>query len=562
MLPTYRADHYHTHDELTDWLTALCEALPALFTMESIGASPQGRPIWVVTAADRAHGAPSDRPAYWIDGNTHASELMGSAAALYTLDYLARHHDAPAIAELLRERTLYIAPRINPDGAEHVLQTGHALRSAPRLWPEPDQAPGFIPGDVDGDGETLQMRVAAADGAWKVSKRDPRLLIPRAPWDAQGTFYHLYTEGHFDPTVWADGVLPGGESGYGLDFNRNYPARWEPEHQQRGAGAYPLSEPETRAVVDFFQTHRNIGGALSYHTFSGVLLRPFSDRPDDQMPALDRATFGRLGARCEELTGFPCKSTYHDFCYDRAKLTRGVFDDWAYEDYGVHAYTMELWSPWKQAGLDFSDDMLRFFFRRTEEDDLAMLDWNDRALGGRMFAPWRAVEHPQLGVVEVGGWRWLHSWRNAPPELLASECHPACLFSLDHARALPSPQLTVRAEPLGADLWRVTATCRNTGYLPTYITAMADQHGLARALHLEVTPAGGAQLIEGRAHQRIGHLSGHANITGPAPSSFFAQGSPRAHEARHAWIVRGPGALTVRWWGDRIGALEATARLS
>lgn len=561
-LPTYRADHYHTYDELTGWLRALCAARPGYFSLEQIGTSPEGRAIWVVTAADRAAGAPDERPAYWIDGNTHASELMGSAAALYTLDYLARNAETPAVAELLRTRTLYIAPRINPDGAEFVLRTGHALRSAPRLWPDATEPPGFIAQDVDGDGEVLQMRVPAPDGAWKISGLDNRLLVPRAPWDMQGTFFHVYTEGVFDEAAWADGHRPGGQSPYGLDFNRNYPVRWEPEHKQRGAGAYPLSEPETRAVVDFFEAHRNIGGALSYHTFSGVLLRPFSDRPDEDMPALDRATFARLGARCEELTGFPCKSTYHDFCYDRSNLTRGVFDDWAYEHYGVHAYTMELWSPWRQAGLDFSDDMLRFFFRRTEQDDLAMLHWNDRALGGRAFVDWRAVEHPQLGAVEIGGWRWLTSWRNAPPELLAAECHPACLFSLDHARALPQPSLKLTAQALGADLWRVEALCHNGGYLPTYITAMAKQHGIVRPLHLVASASGGAKIVEGKRHQRVGHLEGHATITAAAPSSFFAQGAPRAHEARHAWIVRGPGELTVRWWGDRIGAIERAVRLT
>src|SRR3712207_9482897 len=36
--------------------------------------------------------------------------------------------------------------------------------------------------------------------------------------------------------------------------------------QQTGAGAYPLSEPETRAVADFMLAHPNIHGSQHYHT--------------------------------------------------------------------------------------------------------------------------------------------------------------------------------------------------------------------------------------------------------------------------------------------------------
>jgi hypothetical protein len=37
----------------------------------------------------------------------------------------------------------------------------------------------------------------------------------------------------------------------GLDLNRNFPAYWRQEFEQLGAGPYPTSEPEVRAMVDF-----------------------------------------------------------------------------------------------------------------------------------------------------------------------------------------------------------------------------------------------------------------------------------------------------------------------
>ncbi len=349
---------------------------------------------------------------------------------------------------------------------------------------------------------------------------------------------------------------------YGLDFNRNYPYHWRPESKQLGAGAFPLSEPETRAVVEFLSAHQNVFGCMNYHTYSGVLLRPYSDRPDSAMAHFDLAVFEHLGKRCEEHTGFAVKSTYHAFCYDVQNPLGGAFDDWAYEHYGVHAYTMELWSLWKQAGLNFSDDLLRFWRARSEDEDLALLRWNDEELGGEGFVPWYGFEHAQLGPVEIGGWRWMFTWRNAPAHLLEGECHRACLFSLDHARSGPRPRLQLQSEHLADDLFRVSAVMENQGFLPTYVTEHARRQGIVRKLNLELCLPPGTTLVQGARTQRVEHLEGYANVAIPHQSAFTFEGRGRAHLLRAEWIVRGEGELEARWWGDRIGQVRARVSLS
>ncbi len=42
----------------------------------------------------------------------------------------------------------------------------------------------------------------------------------------------------------------------GLDLNRNFPSLWRQEFEQVGAGEYPTSEPEVKAMVDFIVGHR------------------------------------------------------------------------------------------------------------------------------------------------------------------------------------------------------------------------------------------------------------------------------------------------------------------
>lgn len=557
----YRADHYYRYDEMTEWLQSVADAHPKLVDLRSIGTTPEGREIWVAAITDRETGEADEKPAYWIDGNTHATELMGSAASLYTIDHVIEHAEKSPVCELLADFALYIAPRINPDGAEWALETGKYVRSAPRFYPEQHPRPGLVPEDVDGDGEILQMRVRDPDGAWRRSDEDPRLLVPRAPWDREGPFYHLYIEGRFDSEAAEHPQRPVGEDPHGLDFNRNYPCGWSPEHEQKGAGRYPLSEPETRAVAEFLSTRRNVFGALSYHTLSGVLLRPYSRRPDHEMPEFDREVYDLLGDRCEFQTGFEAASTFHEFSSEGKPGMSGAFDDWAYNHLGIHAFTFELWSPWRHAGLDFTDDYLRFFRGRTEAENLAMLRWNDEELDGEGFFDWKSFEHSQLGEVEIGGWRWLFTWRNAPPELLAGECEDACRFSLDHAAAGPRPALELGTEPLDDALHRLTATVENRGYLPTDVSAHAREADIARDLHVELETSGDLELLEGRAHRRIDHLDGRANVTQPHASAFTWRGESRSERRELRWLVRGTGTARVLWHGDGIGVLEEKIEL-
>jgi hypothetical protein len=88
----------------------------------------------------------------------------------------------------------------------------------------------------------------------------------------------------------------------GLDLNRNYPAHWRQEHEQMGAGPYPTSEPEVRAQVHFLTSHPNIGGGVSFHTWSGVLLQPFDHSPDEDMVPEDLWVYKKIGVKGTELT--------------------------------------------------------------------------------------------------------------------------------------------------------------------------------------------------------------------------------------------------------------------
>jgi murein tripeptide amidase MpaA len=564
MLPL---DHsrFYKYEELTAALRAFAAAYPQLVAIESIGKSFEGRDIPLVTVTNVATGPAAEKPAYWVDGNIHSVELAASTACLYFLEWLTTGYATDTeIRRCLDTRAFYICPRINPDGAEWALaDRPKYVRSSTRRYPfDEDPVAGLIAEDSDGDGRILQMRIADPNGMWKKHPREPRLLVRRDPADPPGAeYFRVMPEGrlaHFDGVhIELAGFMGDAQ---GLDLNRNFPAGWRQEYEQLGAGPYPTSEPEVRAVVDFIVRHPNICGGTSFHTFSGVLLRPFGDRPDDAMPPEDLWTYQKVGKKGEELTGYPALSIFHDFVYHPGQYIGGAFD-WIYEHLGMFMWTVELWNPKKEAGID-NKEWIHWFREHPVEDDLKLLAWSDTELKGAGHVDWKPFDHPQLGRVEIGGWNRMVAFTNPPPHRLAAEVarFPQWLLW----QALVSPKLELRAVQVtaaGDDTWRVRLIVENTGWLPSYVTKMAVRHKLLRGVLAEIELPPEAALVCGRPREALGELEGWAyRHTG---ISFWPDRKPTDNLAYVDWVVRAkPGTIVgLSAWHERAGRIRTSAAL-
>ncbi|MCP5095789.1 MAG: carboxypeptidase [Chloroflexi bacterium] len=557
MTEPMRFDKYYRYDELTEHLKGWVTQYPNLCKLESMGPSHEGRDIWVMTITNFDTGPDNEKPAYWADGNIHATETSASTAALHLINKLLTEYGKDdKVTYALDSRAFYIVPRLNPDGAEWALADNPVfIRSSTKPYPRMDELDGLHGEDVDKDGRILQMRLKDPNGIWKIHPEDPRLMIPRdADEPPGGDFYRLLPEGRIKNY---DGVMINmAPPVQGLDLNRQFPVFWEPN--QHGAGRYPGSEPEAAAPIKWVTDHPNITGGVSFHTFSGVYLRPPTKGADDTLPTQDLYTYKRLGKKAEELTGYPAVSVFHDFKYDPKEYIKGTFDDWLYEFLGVYAWTCEIWSIIRKSGItDYK--YMDWFREHPLEDDIKIMKWNDDELDGKGVVDWYEFDHPQLGKVELGGWEFFHTWRNPPLHLLEKEVAPLSDFAL--YQCLTSPKLewhSVEKKSDGNTHW-LRAVIHNTGWLPTNVSKQAIKMKVVREVEMDIKLPDAATLLTGKEKTMLGHLQGRDG----KPSMGIWGGDATNERTKVEWVIQAEPGTEVELTAvhPRAGTIRKTVTL-
>ncbi|CAN5277795.1 M14 family metallopeptidase [soil metagenome] len=505
MATQVRFDRFYTYADLQETLAAWVTEFPGLCEVESIGKSYEGREIPLVTVTNLATGAAKEKPAVFVHAQIHAMEFTGTTAALTLLDRLLHAYgDDERDTHALDTRAFYVVPRVNPDGAEAGLSDGRFRRSSVRPYPREEPEDGLHREDIDGDGRVLQMRVRDPNGPWKAHTDDAKLLVARRPDDVEGEFFRVFPEGTI--RNWDGVTVKVAPPFEGLDLNRNWPAEWAPEDEQLGAGPYPGSEPETRALIQAIVDRPNITNYIGYHTFSGVHLRPYSGRPDDDFPTSDLRAFTLMGEEATRLTGYPAISIFHDFKYEPKKVIKGGDVDWVYDFLGVYAWVTEFWSPQRAAGIE-DYHFIDWIRDHDPEDDLKLLRLADEL--GEGYVDWYPFEHPQLGPVELGGWDLVYFWFNAPFSRLEQEVAPHADFAL--FLALASPRLEVRSfesTAVGEGVHRLSLVLENSGWLPTHVTQKALDRKAVRPIEVELELPEGTRIVTGKEREEAGQLEG------------------------------------------------------
>jgi hypothetical protein len=549
-------DCYHSYPEVARFLEDAASQFPQYARLETIGKSYQGRDLWVLTVTDFSEGSPEAKAAMWVDGGIDADEVIATEAALGLVHRLLTSED-PSIQALLRTRVFYIAPAVIPDASE----LHHTTPERPRdttLRPWDDDGDGETDEDgvedVDGDLQALQMRVRDPAGSMTVDERDSRLMRRRRPGDP-GPFFRVYSEGVDNDE---DGEYNEDRLG-GIDPNRNYPGNWSME--QRGSGPFAGSEVELRAMLDFIVAHSNIAASQHFHSSGGVVLRPPSV-PDMTLPEPDLQLYLAMSRRGLEVTGYSLATSVYDWNWPRGSRNRkasqiyrdqggeirGMPDgddaqagaaypayggsiDALYQLFGVLAFANEIY----QMGDDIDGD--------GRVDGVEQLSYDDNEMGGAVFKEWAEFEHPQLGTVEIGGWRKFGQ-NNPIGDRLAEEVRRNVDFAIMQAEHMPLLAVShATSEALGGDVYRVTATVRNEGYQPTEL-AVRLGNNRAVPVRAQLDVGAGIELLSAKRKMDIGTIAGYG-------------------EEEVEWLVRAPnrGAVTVVTWHPKAGRAAAMVNL-
>lgn len=541
-------NRFHDYDEIVELCRRIEAGFPDFVTLSFIGKSVEGRELPLLTVFNPRTGPEMGKAALWVEGNIHGNEVQGAEASLYTVWYLLEHHgEVEQATRLLDERVFYIFPMVNPDGRAHWFgeaNTSSSSRSGTR--PTDNDGDGLLDedgyDDLNGDGEIQQMRKHVPGRG--THREDPETpgRMERVPAGEQGDYLLLGTEG-----IDNDGDGQINEDGIGgYDMNRNFPSGWMPNYIQGGAGEYPFSFPECRAVGEFILAHPNIAGVQDFHNAGGMLLRGPGNADYGEYPAADRSVYDEMGKNGELILPFYRYMIIHKDLY----TVYGGMVNWTYEGLGIVSFTNELWSSQQYFndidGAPGGDEGRRFFDKHL--------------LLGAMLSPWQPYDHPLYGAVEIGGWKKMTG--RVPPSFLIEEMlHRNAAFCWYHADSMPKVELVDPVvEPLGAELYAVELTIRNPALIPTRTALAADKHvGRPDVLSLE-----GDDVEVIRAAWVTDRFRKHEaeRIDDPTPQHLRVEDGIGSKDQRTIrWIVRGKGHIRMSYAAEKAGRAEIAAQL-
>jgi len=466
---TLKFDTYHSADVIYTWMKRWADQFPELIDFYEVGKSFEGRPIYQITLTNKKSGKETEKPAAFFEGGRHSGEVTGTETVLWLMKYLLDNYGKdPDITRIIDTKTIYLKPINNPDGHNLYLHTAQSNRSTVR--PDDNDGDGLLdedaPDDIDGNGIILTMR-------WKDDKKGNMILDPS---DSTGRIMKRVAAGkgtYLTSTEGIDNDNDGriNEDGIGgLDLHRNYPENWRPSSEatgrgntQGGAGEYPLSETETRAVVLFMLSHPNIYVVNSMDTSVPMHLRPPStSASEDRMYPEDLSFYKIFDEIGKKTTGYAkAGDVYND--YGSGTPLFGHGPDFGYFYYGAIWYGDEIWNNAKNK--DYNGD--------GTIDQVEVLRWDDEENDGLGFVEWKQAKHPVYGEIEIGGFDPKFFNQNPPPQHLEPWIRNEAMFNIEMVKYLPElaweniDVRKVKSYKTDSADYQIKINYRNKGKLPT-----------------------------------------------------------------------------------------------
>jgi len=234
-------NRYNTYAGIVDLMKKINKAYPNLTRLESIGKSYEKRYLYVNHLRFLKLGTQmKNQPCILMV--TYIPMKYKAQSFLCTLSwYLTEMFgDLEFINELLKDKTFYIVPTINPDARDNFMKepnTPHSPRSGMIVLDNDGDGKAGEDGfdDLDGNNHITYMIRKSPTGQYIKDPQDDRRLI-RVAAEEKGEYEMLGYEGMDN-----DGDGEVNEDGIGYyDPNRDWGWKWQPDYVQRGAYKYPF----------------------------------------------------------------------------------------------------------------------------------------------------------------------------------------------------------------------------------------------------------------------------------------------------------------------------------
>ena len=538
-------------------------------TLQSLGRTRGGREVYLLAIGAGNSDRLNAKPAVLVVGSVHPPHLAGSELATRLARRLVEEAESKGPVRAMLDRvTFYVIPRPAPDACEAFFRRPHFERAGNERPTDDDRDGRFDedpPDDLDGDGLITMLRVEDASGPYVPHPDDGRVMIEADPKQHERGRYSLYVEGRDDDRDDALNEDPPG----GVAFNRNFTFRYP--YFKPGAGPHQVSEVETRAVADFAFSHPNIAAVLCF-TPEDNLVEPWEPDASAEKAKIkttllvaDAPYFNHVAEAYREILD---RKDAPD-----SPEAGGSFSEWAYFHYGRWSFACRGWWPpeveTKQDQDDEGEDDHDDYDEDDDEDDEpgehdlnALRFFAKEKIDG--FVDWKPIAHPDLPGrnVEVGGFKPFLRL-NPPAGRLEPLADKHWQFLSKLVELLPRVVIReAKAEPLGRNVWRVTAVVSNEGHLPT-VSEMGRITGEPHPLQIRLELPKGVSLVSGHARAELPPLAGEGGRTERTWLVALAesvQGDNPLFRGRGQ--SPGPASLRVRVWSPSVGTTVRRVELT
>lgn len=506
---------YSDYASQNNRLKALVKSYPQLTQLKSITQTSGGKDIWQLTIGS---GSPDNKPAIAIIGGVEGNQVLSTELAIGFAENLLQGSGTDSIKALLNKTTFYIFPNMSPDAMEQYFSKLQYERSCNSSITDDDrdgQSNEDGPEDLDGNGKITWLRIESPVGDYKTHPDDPRVLVKADLAKGEKGKYILLPEGIDNDK---DGSYNEDGEG-GVAFNKNL--SYKHPSFTPGSGEFPVSEKESRALLDVLFERFNVYALVSFGS-NNNLSTPYTFNSGAATQSLiagwlepDTKVNAMVSELYNKITGLK----------DAPKTNAGGGDllSWAYYHYGRYSFSTPGWWVPKT-----KPDSARNEKAFTQEDATAnYLRWAGQQSITDNFTEWKPISHPDFAgqKVEAGGIAPF-VMTTPPYKLVPDLVKKNSQFLVKLAGYQPELDIiNIKTEKAGDQLTRVTIDVINRGAFASH-TKLGERNNFVKRINVKLNMAAGQSVISGKRVQVLNSLEGYAT-------------------QQLTWLIKGTGKLSV-----------------